>query len=433
MGSACGIIKAKEELDQVVIPVKNKRHLQSAPPPDEKAAQIGKYFTEIEVAPTKIRRWQKILILQESMALKNPAKLRKQITVEMIKGIPNEYRWRCWVNLLLKTPAMSEEAYNNLPQTGEPHIITIKRDLDRSFPYEAYFDKEKFGEIGQAALERILSKFAEKHQEIGYCQGMNFIVGFLLIVSGGSEIEVFCCFEVLCKDFGMEGFYIEGMGYLKKCIWVTKKLMEKYKKKLSDHFAGQGLPDDLWLLKWLMTAFTMVLSGNVLVRVWDLFLVERIKVLYQVTLAILTLLEPELIEKDTGDMAEYISDVKSKIKDPEEFIKLVLSFKIKKNILEQLEKSFDFEYRVLNKEKNTATSEDTSKLPPLKLSPMKMKSVRPNNIDSNVVRNLNDCFSPSKLTTVPALPSIRRCVIKRQSFGITNRSCEISLNPEKSE
>ena len=113
---------------------------------------------------------------------------------------------------------MTEEEYKNLPLVEDPHLSTIQRDLDRSFPYEAYFDKEKYGNIGQAALQRILAKFAAKNPKIGYCQGMNFVTGFLLMVSGGSEIEVFCFLQVLCEKFKLGGFYSEGMPELKKSI-----------------------------------------------------------------------------------------------------------------------------------------------------------------------------------------------------------------------
>ena len=67
-------------------------------------------------------------------------------------------------------------------------MTTLKKDLNRTFPNHPYFDLKKQGNFGQAALERVLGKFAGKHDSIGYCQGMNFLAGFLLMASGGSEI-----------------------------------------------------------------------------------------------------------------------------------------------------------------------------------------------------------------------------------------------------
>ena len=41
----------------------------------------------------------------------------------------------------------------------------------------------------QKPLSRILKAIALIDKELSYCQGMNFIVGFLLIITNGNEIE----------------------------------------------------------------------------------------------------------------------------------------------------------------------------------------------------------------------------------------------------
>lgn len=65
-------------------------------------------------------------------------------------------------------------------------MAAVFRDLNRTFPNEPYFDQNAYGLIGQATLERILGRIAGKYPEMGYCQSMNFICGFLLLVNGGS-------------------------------------------------------------------------------------------------------------------------------------------------------------------------------------------------------------------------------------------------------
>jgi hypothetical protein len=41
------------------------------------------------------------------------------------------------------------------------------------------------------ALLNVLSAYSIANKEVGYCQSMNFIAGFLLMVSGGEEVESF--------------------------------------------------------------------------------------------------------------------------------------------------------------------------------------------------------------------------------------------------
>eukprot|EP00439_Symbiodinium_sp_Y106_P006194 s8516_g1.t1 len=58
----------------------------------------------------------------------------------------------------------------------------IQRDVGRTFP-------ERFDEALQQALFRVLRAVSHRVEDIGYCQGMNFIAGVMLCVfrSGGNS------------------------------------------------------------------------------------------------------------------------------------------------------------------------------------------------------------------------------------------------------
>ena len=248
-----------------------------------------------------------------------------------------------------------------------------------------------------------------------------------------------------------------------------------------------------------MTIFTMVLPGCILLRVWDLFLIKKLPVLYQTMLAILTLLEPELVVRDTGEIAEYLSNIRERIADPEEFIKVMISFNVKKKQIKIFEREYDAlenHTNSRNKEKLSTGGDDNFKLPPLRNKPLRIKSTEPmltagiflktlsrnhsplnkpgsdtgrylrtisghlspsikansNNMRSSrvisdnfspdnksmptgpIVRARSGNFSPSnKPTTVPLLPNIRRDPKKKKSFGITNKSCDITINVEHTD
>lgn len=55
----------------------------------------------------------------------------------------------------------------------------IDRDIGRTFP-EHYFFKEKNGP-GQIALRNVLLGIAALNPQLGYCQGINFLVGMLVM------------------------------------------------------------------------------------------------------------------------------------------------------------------------------------------------------------------------------------------------------------
>jgi len=58
-------------------------------------------------------------------------------------------------------------------------IGEIMRDVRRTFPSHSFFRK---GQRGSVMLTRILKAFSSARPDIGYCQGMNFVVGLLILV-----------------------------------------------------------------------------------------------------------------------------------------------------------------------------------------------------------------------------------------------------------
>jgi len=53
------------------------------------------------------------------------------------------------------------------------------KDLDRTFPSHPFFQSNG---LGWHSLKNVLSAYAAKNPEIGYCQGQNFVVGVLLLM-----------------------------------------------------------------------------------------------------------------------------------------------------------------------------------------------------------------------------------------------------------
>jgi hypothetical protein len=87
----------------------------------------------------------------------------------------------------------------------------IKKDCPRTFPTHPYFKNKNLH--GQAALSRVLNAYSVQDPEIGYCQGMNFIVGVLLM-----QLEEESAFWALChlmNACGLRWFFIPGLPRLK--------------------------------------------------------------------------------------------------------------------------------------------------------------------------------------------------------------------------
>lgn len=98
---------------------------------------------------------------------------------------------------LQKTKGMYEELLQK--KADEKTLYDIKKDLHRSFPGHPYFDTDLYGDIGQKSLLNVLQAYSIFNKKVGYCQSMNFVVGFILLINGGNEREAFWFFAQLTR------------------------------------------------------------------------------------------------------------------------------------------------------------------------------------------------------------------------------------------
>jgi hypothetical protein len=350
MGNSCGLSKKTTKENEVRNPPEpGSRRMLDSNQPDFKEACIGPYLTSLTKtikSQQRLEKWNKMYNMYNHTTdpLYNYARDRKRLNKfkrRVCKGPPSKYRWSAWCAAVGLKSRINVTEYHNLSYANEDIQSVIQRDLDRTFPEHPYLDLSKYGEIGQESLKRILSKFANKHSDIEYCQGMNFVAGFLLLMSGGNEVESFYMLELMCSRYSIAGFYIESMPELKKCIFVFNCLFQKFLPKLYRHFTETEVPSDLWISKWIMTIFTMTLSFDTIVRVWDLLFIKGFKIVYQVALALLFHIRDKLIELDLASIANILRIIKNASPNPEALIKRAIKFKVTQRKLAKLRKLYE--------------------------------------------------------------------------------------------
>ena len=100
----------------------------------------------------------------------------------------------------------------------------IYRDINRTFPLQNYekINKTK-KENDEKSLYNVLKAFWNIDEEIGYCQGMNYISGFLLLITDFDEKSAFYLLISLFSEtfikrkknnFSLRGLFIEEFPLL---------------------------------------------------------------------------------------------------------------------------------------------------------------------------------------------------------------------------
>ena len=136
----------------------------------------------------------------------------------------------------------------------------------------------------------------------------------------------------------MRPLYKTGMPGLSTCFYILLNLQKKYMPKLYAHMIEVGFMPQMYASQWFLTCYAVYFEMDVVVRIWDIFLVEGRKTLFRVGLAILKMLEKRLMAADLGDMFILFKDFRLEV-DVEVLLNTALGeFTFSKNALEKLEK-----------------------------------------------------------------------------------------------
>ncbi|KAF7710115.1 TBC1 domain family member 9 [Silurus meridionalis] len=241
---------------------------------------------------------------------------RTEKTKELVlKGIPENMRGDLW---LLFSGAINEMAthpgyYEDLVEKsmGKYNLATeeIERDLHRSLPEHPAFQNE----MGIAALRRVLTAYAFRNPNIGYCQAMNIVTSVLLLYA--KEEEAFWLLVALCERMLPDYYNTRVVGALVD-QGVFEELARVHVPQLYDCMQELGVISTI-SLSWFLTLFLSVMPFESAVVVVDCFFYEGIKLIFQLALSVLDANIYQLLNcKDDGEamtvLGRYLDSVTNK-------------------------------------------------------------------------------------------------------------------------
>ncbi|KAF4550023.1 Rab-GTPase-TBC domain-containing protein 9 [Elsinoe fawcettii] len=189
------------------------------------------------------------------------------------KGVPDFLRSAVWPGVAGAWDASLQVEYDSLCErllhekpTNE-HIIN--KDLARCFPQHDLF-RDAEGD-GQKMLGIVLKCYSLYDSEIGYCQGMAFVAGALLMNMPAKD--AFCVFAKLMENHNMRTLYSLSLTGLHSRTYQLKKFMAQIAPDLLDHLRKLGV-ELAYLSQWFMTMFATSCPLNILFRIYDVVFAE---------------------------------------------------------------------------------------------------------------------------------------------------------------
>ncbi|XP_007518723.2 carabin [Erinaceus europaeus] len=212
----------------------------------------------------------------------------KKVKMQCRKGIPSALRARCWPLLCgARVCQMNNpKTYEELAKApGDPQWMeTIGRDLHRQFPLHEMFVSPQGH--GQQGLLEVLKAYTLYRPEQGYCQAQGPVAAVLLMHL--LPEEAFWCLVQICEVY-LPGYYGPHMEAVRLDAEVFTALLRRLLPRVHKHLQQVGVGPLLYLPEWFLCVFARSLPFPIVLRVWDAFLSEGVKVLFRVGLTLVRL------------------------------------------------------------------------------------------------------------------------------------------------
>ena len=199
-----------------------------------------------------------------------------------------------------KIQQKSKELYNNLLKindgaldiTGE-NLRQIKKDITRTYPSRITFNhKEKI----LKKLENVLRAFSAYDNKIKYCQGMNFIVAFLLYHC--EEYISFWLFVSILEEYDLRNTYMEDFPGLRLHVKRLELILRNEYKSIWDNFQELGVKIDIIMVNWIFSLFSSLIPLELQMDFYKGFFSQGWLFFYQICISCIINLNGEFYEVD---------------------------------------------------------------------------------------------------------------------------------------
>lgn len=242
--------------------------------------------------------WGAVISDYQGYAAENAEKLARAIE----KGIPHALRGMMWQLMAASKDSELENTYLALLKGSSSHEKSITRDLGRTFPHHEFFTNGQG--IGQENLFNVLKAYSLYDPQVGYCQGLPFVVAVLLL--NMPDEQAFCLLVRLMYSYDLRGHFLPEMPKLQLRLFQFDRLVEELLPVLHVHFLRQGVKSSMFCSQWFLTLFGYRFPLEIVFRIYDTCLASGVESIFAFSVALLQKNEDILLSMKFDEILVFL-------------------------------------------------------------------------------------------------------------------------------
>ncbi|KAK8561848.1 hypothetical protein V6N13_149003 [Hibiscus sabdariffa] len=257
-----------------------------------------------------------------------PFPWKEELESLVLGGVPKDLRgqiWQAFVGVKARQVdryyeyLLTQENYDDDRPSNSSGVFRrwkkqIEKDLPQTFP-----GHPALNDNGRDSLRRLLLAYARHNPSVGYCPGMNFFAGLLLLMM--PEENAFWTLVGIIDDY-FGGYYTGKMIESQVDQLVFEELMRERFPRLATHLDYLGVHVTWISAPWFLSIFVNMLPWESVLRIWDVILFEGNRVmLFRTALALMELYGPALLTtKDASDAITLLQSLVGSMFDSSQLV-----------------------------------------------------------------------------------------------------------------
>ncbi|EDO19501.1 hypothetical protein Kpol_1018p29 [Vanderwaltozyma polyspora DSM 70294] len=236
--------------------------------------------------------WSEVVNDFATVTQENADKLESMIT----DGIPSEIRGIIWQLIANSKSKEYEDLYESLLKLESTEESIIRRDLKRT----TFIPPEKV-----ESLFNVIKVYSLFDTEVGYTQGMAFIVTPLLL-NCDTEADAFGLLISLMKNYGLREFFLPGMPGLMLMLYQFDRLVEENSPLLYNYLGRQGIRSTMYATQWFLTFFAYKFPLCFVLRIFDIVFVEGVESILKFAVILMLKNEEEILNLKFDQLLDFL-------------------------------------------------------------------------------------------------------------------------------